>query len=291
VERRIGFLILLLIIRCGGERPSAADSHRKGGRVVSSLISPQNPTSITPIRVEITALSERNPAYRWTVNGITQDITSPKLLPKYFSKGDTVFCSVLIGGKEKKRIGPIIIGNGEPSIQSVKITPEAPRRGTDLKVEADVFDPDGDDVELITEWFINDEKKGKGSILSGSKIKVGDNVYAEVIPFDGVDKGLPRATNWLVVQNTPPEILSKLPAIKGREMDYEIRTSDVDGDKVSLSLLKAPRGMRLARNHLLWEAPELEKDTTFLIEIVARDGRGGETKTSFNLQLGRVKTE
>ncbi|MCK4321378.1 hypothetical protein KAX08_02530 [candidate division WOR-3 bacterium] len=291
MERRIVFLILLLVIGCGGEKPSATESHKRTGRVVSSEISPQMPTSITPITVFITALAEKNPTYQWTVNGVLQDITRPKLTPKYFSRGDTVFCIVLIEGKERRRIGPIIIGNGEPSIQSLRIIPDEPRRGTDLSVETSVFDPDGDDVELLTEWFINDERKGSGNILSGSKIKAGDMVYAEVIPFDGVDKGIPQATGWIIVQNTPPEFISALPFIKGRKMDYEIRTKDVDGDEVSLSLVKAPSGMRLDGNRLVWEAPELEKDTTFYIEIVAQDDRGGETRTSFNLRSGRVELE
>ncbi len=291
MERRIGFLILLLIIGCGGEKPSATDSLKKGGSVVSSEISPPRPTSTTPITIKITALAERNPDYRWTVNGVVQDITRPKLTPSYFSRGDTVFCLVLIEGEERRRIGPIIIGNGEPSIQSLRIIPESPGSGTDLRVEASAFDPDRDDVELITEWFINDEKIGSGSILSGSKIKAGDNVYAEVTPFDGFDKGLMKVTNWITIQNTPPEFISVLPSIRGRLMDYEIRVKDVDGDEVTLSLSRAPGGMRLQGNRLIWEAPELEKDTTFLIEIIAIDEMGGETRTSFKLQLGRKREE
>ncbi|TET99712.1 MAG: hypothetical protein E3J23_04240 [Candidatus Stahlbacteria bacterium] len=287
MERRIGFLILLLLIGCGGERPSATDSHKRTGRVVSSEISPSMPTSITPITVSITALAEENPTFQWTVNEVMQDITRPKLPTKYFSRGDTVFCIVLIEGKERRRIGPIIIGNGEPSIQSVWINPDEPMKGTDLSVEASVSDPDGDDVELLTTWYVNDEKKGIGNILSDNEFKAGDNVYAEVIPFDGQDRGLPKGTGWITIQNTPPEFLSELPNIRGRSMDYEIKTRDLDGDDVSLSLVKAPSGMRLDGNRLVWEAPELEKDSTFYIEIIARDDRGGETRTSFNLQLGR----
>ncbi len=285
------FLLLLLIMDCGGGKPSSTDSHKSGGTVVATDFSPPDPTSTTSIRIKATVLSEKNPEYRWMVNGIRQDVSIPKLSPEHFSKGDTVFCSLLIAGEEKRRIGPIVIGNSKPILKSLKIIPETPKRGTDLSVEADVFDPDGDEIELLTEWFINDEKKGSGKTLSGSKIKAGDEVYAEVVPFDGTDRSREGTTDRVIVQNTLPEILSSLPPIEGRKLDCIISTRDVDGDKVSLSLTSAPTGMRLEGNRLLWEAPEVEKDTTYCVEIIARDGRGGETKASFDLRLGKKKEE
>lgn len=287
MERRIIFLFIFLLISCGGEKPSATDSKKKTGRVVSSEISPTIPTSRTPITVSITALTEKNPTFKWTVNNVVQDINRPKLPIRYFSRGDTVFCIVLVNDEEQRRIGPIIIENGEPSIQSVWITPEEPKSGIDLRVEANVYDPDDDDVELQVDWYINDEKTESGSILQGDKIKAGDEVYAEVTPFDEIDRGLQQRTGLIIVQNTPPEFLSSLPSIQGRKMDYEIETRDVDGDEVRISLISGPSGMILDRSRLVWEAPELEKDSTFYIEILARDSRGGETTTSFNLELKR----
>lgn len=291
MERRIIFLFLFLLISCGGEKPSATDSNKKTGRVVSSEISPQVPTSRTPITVSVTALTEKNPTFKWTVNNIVQNINRPKLQSNYFSRGDTVYCIVLVEGKEQRLIGPIIIENGEPSVQSVWITPDEPKRGTNLSVEASVYDPDDDDVELLVDWYINDEKKGSGNILQGDKFKAGDEIYAEVTPYDGTDRGLPQKTSWMVVQNTPPEFISSLPSIKGRSMNYEIRTKDVDGDEVWISLVNGPSGMILNGNRLVWEAPELEKDSIFYIEVLARDSRGGETNTSFSLKLGRSVEE
>jgi len=287
MERRIIFLFLFLLISCGGEKPSATDSNKKTGRVVSSEISPTIPTSRTPITVSVTALAEKNPTFKWTVNNVEQDINRPKLPISYFSRGDTVFCIVLVDDNEQRRIGPIIIKNGEPSIQSVRIIPEEPKRGTDLRIEASVYDPDDDDVELLVDWYINDEKTVSSSILQGDKIKAGDEVYAEVTPYDEIDRGLPQRTGWLIVQNTPPEFLSSLPSIQGRSMEYEIETRDVDGDEVRISLIRGPSGMIFDGSRLVWEAPELEKDSTFHIEITARDSRGGETTNSFDLELRR----
>ena len=291
MEGRIGFLLFLLMIGCGGGKPSSATSKKGKGTIVATNFSPIQPTTTTPIIIKVTAISEKNPEYNWTVNGVSQGINRCKLPPEHFSKGDTIFCSISIQGVEKKKVGPIIIYNEEPGIRSVLITPSGPRKGNDLSIESDVYDFDGDEVELLTDWFINDEKVGTGSVLSGDKFKAGDKVYAEVVPFDGVDKGIKSRTDLIIIQNTPPEIISSLSSITGREMNYQIEVRDVDGDPVSLSLAVAPEGMRLEGDRLLWEAPKIENDTTFSVEFIAKDNRGGETKTSFDLRLSRKEEQ
>ncbi len=282
-------LTLLLIIGCGGGKPSTAKTRRTSGSVVSSSFSPSYPTSTTPILLKVTALSEKNPEYRWIVNGLEQNVNEPKITPDHFSKGDTVNCWILINGKKKKKIGPIIIQNSPPTLRSVRIIPSNPRYGTDLSIDADVFDSDRDDIKLLTKWFINDETGESVEVLSGSKIKAADRVYAEVIPFDGMDKGIRMVTDLILVQNTPPEILSALPSIEGRKLNYLVRTRDVDGDSVELVVISGPSGLKFKGDSLLWEAPEVKNDTTFSVEILAKDDRGGKTRTSFNLHLGRMK--
>ncbi len=96
-------------------------------------------------------------------------------------------------------------------------------------------------------------------------------------------------TDLILVQNTPPEILSALPSIEGRKLNYLVKTRDVDGDSVELVVISGPSGLKFKGDSLLWEAPEVKNDTTFSVEILAKDGRGGKTRTSFNLHLGRMK--
>lgn len=289
MKRRIGFIIL--IICCEGFEPFRVELTQKRGRVIATYVYPSSPNSTTPIHIKVSALTKKIPKYVWTVNRTKQNTHIPKLKPDHFSKGDTVFCSVLIGGKEKKRIGPIIIGNAKPIVRKVKILPRNPRRGTDLSIDIDVFDHDRDNVKLQILWYINDEIAGIGETLSGSKIKAGDKVYAEVIPFDGTDIGLKGVTNSIKVQNTPPDFIITNISVKCRTMDYELKVMDLDSDAVSLFLSSAPSGMRLIGNRLLWEVPNMEKDTSFLIEIIAKDERKGETLLSFDLRLGRKKIE
>jgi len=58
-----------------------------------------------------------------------------------------------------------------------------------------------------------------------------------------------------------------------------------------LSLEESPPGMRLEGNRLIWEAPDMQKDTSFLVKIKARDERGGETSNSFSLDLRRSEMQ
>jgi hypothetical protein len=277
-------VFVLLITGCGGDKPSSAFSGR-GGSVVVTEYSPAEPTSSDAITLKITAIGGETPEYNWVVNGMSVSVRGNKLSPEHFSKNDTVFCSILIGREEKKKVGPIVIKNSPPRINSVEISPGSPQHGTDLSLDANVSDVDGDDVVLRARWFINEEEVSMGEVLSGSKIKAADKVYALVTPFDATNEGLPFNSGWILVQNSPPEFVSPSPSIEGRTMNYEVEVKDGDGDNIDLSLEQGPNGMRFEGNRLVWEAPEIDKDTSFLVEIKARDERGGETSVSFSLDV------
>jgi hypothetical protein len=283
-------VFVLLMMGCGGEQSSSVSS-REGGSVVMTDYSPFEPTSSDAITLKITAVTGEIPDYRWVVNGISVSVSGSKLGPEHFSKNDTVFCSILIGGKEKKKIGPIVIKNSPPRINSLEISPVSPKYGTDLSINANVSDVDGDDVVLRARWFVNKEEVGTGEVLSGSKIKAADKVYALVIPFDGTDEGLQTNSGWVLVQNSPPEIVSAPPSVKGKEMNYEVEVKDVDGDIFDLFLEEGPPGMRMEGSRLLWKTPEIEKDTSFMVKIKARDERGGESSISFSLDVKRTEMQ
>ncbi|MEJ2568500.1 MAG: hypothetical protein P8Z50_06490 [candidate division WOR-3 bacterium] len=287
MERKIIFLsfvlFVLLITGCGGEDTSSASS--KDESVVVADYSPAQPTSSDAIIMKVTAVTKENPEYDWTVNGVPAPVSGNKLSAEYFFKGDTVFCSILIGGEESKKIGPIIIKNSPPEIISVEPSPPNPRHGTDLSLNTDVTDADEDDVTLHARWFVNGEEVSTGEVLSGSEIKAADQVYALVRPYDGTDEGLPVNTGWVLVQNSPPEFTESSPRWEERLMNYDLEVKDPDGDNVELLLEESPPGMRLEGTKLIWESPEVERDTSFNVTVKARDERGGETSLSFSLDI------
>ena len=295
MERKIISLglvfIVLLIIGCGGDRSSSASS-AKGGNVIAADYSPALPTSSDAITIKITVVGGETPDYNWIVNGIPiHNVSGNKLIPDHFSKNDTVFCAILIGGEEKKKIGPIVIKNSPPRINSLVISPEEPKHGTQLSLNADVTDADGDVRSLLVKWFVNEEEVSTSQVLSGSEFKAADKVYALATPFDGTEEGFPVNSGWVLVQNSAPEFISAPPSIEGITMNYDVEVNDGDGDNVDLSLEAGPPGMRLEGNKLVWEAPEVSKDTSFVVKLKARDERGGETVNSFSLDLRATEVQ
>lgn len=281
-----------MIFGCKGEKGSSAAT--KAGTVdfVSSDFSPAHPRTIDPVTVNPNLVTGGNVEFKWMVNDILQEVDNARLSPDHFSKGDTILCLILIDGKERKKVGPVVIENTKPEIVRVQIEPREPRNGEALSVQGDVRDPDEkDNISFLVEWFINGENAFSGEKLPGDKIKAGNEIYAEVEPFDGFEKGPKVQTEKIAVQNAPPEIILGSPQVKDRLMNYEIEIKDMDGDKVDLTLESAPSGMRLEGNRLIWEVPEGSKDTSVLINIKARDERGGETSNSFNLDLRRSEMQ
>jgi hypothetical protein len=283
-SRLIFWVVLLLIFGCGGEK----DSSSKAGAVdfVSSEFTPSNPRTTDPITIDPALVSGENVELKWMVDGVLQDVEKAELSPQHFVKGDTVMCLVLVNGKEERKVGPVVVANTEPEIIWVRVEPSEPRHGEELSLEGDVRDPDeNDDISFIADWFINGELAFSGERLSGDRIKAGDEIYAEVEPFDGDERGVKVGTAEISVQNSAPGILVGSLQTKERVVYYEIEIADPDGDNVDLTLEQSPPGMRLEGNNLIWETPEIDKDTSFLVNIKARDERGGESSNSFSLDL------
>lgn len=281
-------VVLLLLFGCGGEKEPSS----KTGAVdfVSSEFTPSNPRTTDPITIDATLVAGKNVELEWMVNGVLQDVVKPRLSPDHFLKGDTIVCLILVDGKEKKRVGPVIIANTKPEILRIRVEPTEPRSGEELSVQGDVKDPDeNDNISFITDWFINGELAFSGEELPGNKIKAGDEVYAEVEPFDGFERGSKVKTGKVAVQNSTPEIKIGSFESKERLMIYEIEIADVDGDNVALLLEEAPPGMKLEGKRLVFETPEVEKDTSFMVKLKARDERGGEASVSFSLDVKRTE--
>jgi hypothetical protein len=289
-SRLIFWLVLLLVFGCGREK----DSSSKVDAVdfVSSNFSPSNPRTTDPITIDPTLVEGKNVELKWMVNGILQDVYKARLSPDHFSKGDTILCLILVDGKEKRKVGPIVIANTKPEVIRVRIEPAEPRNGDELSVQGDVRDPDeNDSISFMADWFINGELAFSGEKLPGDKIKAEDEVYAEVEPFDGFERGMKVTTEKIAVQNSLPGISISSLQVEGRLWNYEIEIIDGDGDNVDLTLEEVPPGMRLEGNKLIWEVPEVDKDTSFLVKIKARDERGGETSNSFSLDLKKSEMQ
>ncbi len=98
--------------------------------------------------------------------------------------------------------------NTPPVITSVTILPTNPNVQSDIKLQILSTDKDGDPITYQVKWFVNDQAIGEGMTFKYEDIKIGDQISAEVTPFDGKDRGKPYRTGAVKVGGLTPRILS-----------------------------------------------------------------------------------
>ncbi len=280
-------ILLLLLLGCKNTSKEKSKGSLPAGAVGTLL--PEKPTVSSGVIAVYRTSKEAK--VQWVVNRSVLDISTDTLTPPYIEPYDTVAAYLQLADGKRMKLGEVVIGNRPPKILSVKIVPEKPRYGDDLKVEVDAEDPDNQEVSLHVRWFVNDSVVCEDDILPGNMIKAGDRVACEVLVNDGYVNSVPVRINapW-VVQNTPPRVVAGNAKWEGRRFVMPLKVEDPDGDKVTLKILGGPPGIKLSDNAVVYE---LKKDTTFSapVELIAEDGKGGKTNFKFTLEVRKRKIE
>jgi len=146
--------------------------------------------------------------YRWSIDGVIAG--SGATLSGSFDRDDTVTCTVTPSdGTDEgaSRSTSITIGNTEPSIAAVTISPESPGIDDTLTCAYSGYsDADGDTDASTYAWSVSGVSIGTGESVS-SGFDSGDIVICTVTPSDGTDDGTPLTAS-AVVGNTAPSIAS-----------------------------------------------------------------------------------
>jgi len=281
------FILLVLLIGCKKASKEKSQGNIPAGAV--GMLLPEKPTLSSGVIAVYRAPEDAK--VQWVVNGSVLDVSTDTLVSPYIEPYDTVAAYLQLAGGKRMKLGEVVIGNRPPKILSVKILPEKPRYGDDLKVTVDVEDPDNQEVTLYVKWFINDKMVYEGEVLPGSMIKAGDRVACEVLANDGYVNSVPVRINapW-VVQNTPPRVVAENAKWEGSRFIMPLKVEDPDGDKVTLKIVEGPPGIKLSNNAVIYE---LKRDTTFSapVELIAEDGKGGKTNFKFTLEVRKRKIE
>lgn len=175
--------------------------------------------------------------------------------------------------------------NSPPEIRSVWFVGGDGSPGNTLGVESEVFDADGDPVQVEVAWQKNGQPAGNGNRLP-LPVKRGDNIVVTITPSDGKVSGRP-GTLTRVIRNTPP-------LIEGHDRfqfdenvaTLHVRASDADGDPLTYSLKDAPAGMRIDRNNgvVRWvTSPGTIGRIPFT--VVVADGADGEATARFTVTI------
>jgi hypothetical protein len=187
-----------------------------------------------------------------------------------------------------------VVRNQKPHVANLlleRVGAEAPGgSGSERwRVLAVVEDPDEDDVELEYRWFVNGEESDfEEDVFPAGELARGDRLEVVVRAFDGRLWSAPARSGRIEIGNAPPEIVSTPPRPdESGYFSYAVQVVDPDDDDgLRFELKTAPRGMQIdERNGIVTWRPDSDQAGRHPVEVVVRDGRGGEASQSFSLAL------
>ncbi len=143
-----------------------------------------------------------------------------------------------------------------------------------LKVLIQDKPPEG--ITWIYEWSKNNEPLGKGETVRGS-FKRGDNVTVKMLPFDGENYGAAKLLTT-EIKNTVPRVTEGQSAtFNDKNLTYQLKATDPDGDTLTYSLIEAPPGVNIDQKSgvITWlNVPEDQQKLDLKVKI--NDGHNGE---------------
>jgi len=189
-------------------------------------------------------------AITWTVDGaeVTDLIGATGVPSSYLARGQ-VWTAQVVPSDHDDAGDPgstsVTIGNRAPSLTSVSLSPSGAQVGDTLVASASgTYDPEGDAVSVIFDWYVgasmvleSTETDGSSS-LSGLFSK-GDLVYVVATPTDGTAAGASFTSTSLTITNTAPTLdtVALDPTEGGEGTTFTCvpgTSADADGDTVSI---------------------------------------------------------
>ena len=261
-------------------------------------IEPANPTSYSNLKatVEVRGDPEARLGYQWlTNNQPIPGAIQATLAKQHFNRGDFISVQVWVvqPGSDKNPVTSDVamIGNTPPVVKWVGIGPAPATSTAELKAVASGKDLDNDAVTYTYQWIVNGETVvgPEGPSLANRYFRRGDKVQVAATAFDGTDWGQPNTSIPVIIRNSPPMIVSKLPAQLegGATYRYETKAEDVDGDTLSYSLQgEPPEGMVIDSKTgvVEWQVVIPAKPVTYEYEVVVVDPEGGKSVQKITLK-------
>lgn len=144
---------------------------------------------------------------------------------------------VMLGCGGKKEEG--VKGNTPPEISEVTLLPLNPTIQSEISVRILSSDKEGDPITYKVKWFVNGKEIGEGMSFRYEEAKKGDEISAEVTPYDNKEWGKPVQTSEITIGGLAPKIISirVIPDsvyITTRQVMLDAVVEDLDKDTVSL---------------------------------------------------------
>jgi hypothetical protein len=125
-----------------------------------------------------------------------------------------------------------------------------------------------------------------------SGFKRGDALSVKITPFDGETYGRSKVLSTEIQNVTPKVIEEKNVAFDGKQLKYQLKAVDPDGDSLTYTLVDAPKDMTIdPKSGLIdWTVqPENQEPRTINVKIT--DGHGGEIVYPLKVSLAKGETK
>lgn len=198
-------------------------------------ISPSSPSVSSDLKLVYTYSDplgdvESGTLIRWFKNGIHQrdfdDQT--EISQRFLSYGDVWFADIIPSdGLEKGQrftVEAVKVSTSTPVADSLSILPLSPTENDILKADFS-FESDIDTDKSLIDWYINSElqEDQKNKRFVRMDLSVGDEIYFEMTPYDGVSYGEPLAS----------------PVVTIGDSDFAVSDIRVDGRLNPLDIVSA----------------------------------------------------
>lgn len=222
----------------------------------------------------------------WLVNGapVPDAAASSSFQASEVKKGDIVQARATGAGFQVLS-NAVEIKNSPPAIVRIQMMPEALRPGDTMYVDAATQDIDDDPVTLSYEWTRNGQPAGTDRRISGPLTR-GDKITVRVTPFDGEVQGNPVVLEREIRNMSPVITEHRELGFDGKQMTYQVKAVDPDGDPLTYVFTSAPAGMSMnpATGIILWTVPEGFTGTV-PVAVSVSDGNGGSATVGFKITI------
>jgi hypothetical protein len=195
--------------------------HNTPPQLSAVTLAPEQPSELVPLLASSQGLEDADAQdqpsvrYRWFVNEVeVLGWTGEELTGTYFDKGDAIRVEAVPsdGSDDGEGVTSAVVtaANTPPSVASVELFPNPiTELSTVNALLLDWADPDPADAAQLSAvvWYVNAAPVSVEEELDGADFDSGDEITAEVTPYDGEDWGTPLLSDPVVVANTPPSLL------------------------------------------------------------------------------------
>ena len=122
--------------------------------------------------------------------------------------------------------------------------------------------------------------------------KRGDNVAVKIMPFDGEKYGNPKVLTTEIKNTVPRIVEDKIVTFDGKQLSYQVKAMDADGDSLTYSLVEGPPGVTIDQKSgiITWSnVPEDKQKLDLKVKI--NDGHIGEIIYPLTVNFSQVVKE